>query len=829
LSLSVDPSTIEHMIDMVELLRTVSADAARLADAPRRESIDDFVQLVGDTQRLVSMVQAVQTLAVANVSAIEDVVDPGTGEVVEQFRGYGHHRMDAAALVSDELGVTARGAETRVGVAAQLAGRYPCVLEAMGQGRIDSYRASIIEHELGDAPDDTVEAVLAKVEPYLGTETGGRLRQRVRRVLGQVAAEFLRQKAVQARKDRSLQRWPGDGPGVDTWVASLPVEQSQKAWSAIDTLAREYVQAGHNSSIEQARADAMLAFIDGNARAEYVIQVAVPESRLNGALASVTEPPARQPQRPSKIRQVPLTGTSGAHADEPVGVGAGSVIASKWDSRDAANAVAHVGDVNRSTAAHYGQADAAIGCRRSDTDGSTSAQTDRIGPADTSPVATGAEGAAVDTADLDAWVRQVLRDTGIGQACATRPRTRTGPLDPAIPDDRSVDGRGNRDNTIGNGISGGDAKGKGRKRKKLRAADASTAATTTGLDRPVGLPALAPRRVRIDILPCDESTGAYTSTPVSSRTITPTRQDVPAGGSDNPAAMAANSRNGNAGSTGDADRAGLTEDTGPSGMTGLAGNAGSAGNVGSSGNTGVARTLGVAPIQAAFATAMVRRCAVPEPVVIGYRPTEAMIRTVKGRDGHCRFPGCTVSAKFCDLDHVSPWREGSTLTRVSNLICLCRRHHRTKQLRRWSVRMLPGAVVEWTDPTGRKRLTHPVNHLDPDLEPWLDPTGRPITEGHLNHTNASTNSADTSAPDGPGVPVELPSLLEEKLEYLTDHRERLRPQHRDICNEYGKPIGQFITPGGLWTVDLTDDYAAQLATRRTTTHRRSNADDPPPF
>jgi hypothetical protein len=206
-------------------------------------------------------------------------------------------------------------------------------------------------------------------------------------------------------------------------------------------------------------------------------------------------------------------------------------------------------------------------------------------------------------------------------------------------------------------------------------------------------------------------------------------------------------------------------------MTGHASNVGSAGNVGSTGNTGVAGSPGVAGIEAAFATAVVRRCAVPEPVVIGYRPTEAMIRTVKGRDGHCRFPGCTVAATFCDLDHVIAWREGSTLTRVSNLISLCRRHHRTKQLRRWSVRMLPGAVVQWTDPTGRQRLTHPVNHLNPDPQPWLDPTGRPITDAHLNHSTdsaVSTDNTGTKAPDGPSDPVELPSALEENFEYLID-------------------------------------------------------------
>lgn len=53
---------------------------------------------------------------------------------------------------------------------------------------------------------------------------------------------------------------------------------------------------------------------------------------------------------------------------------------------------------------------------------------------------------------------------------------------------------------------------------------------------------------------------------------------------------------------------------------------------------------------------------------IGYRIPMAMRRLVHLRDGRCRFPGCTIALRFCDLDHVRPWPDGPT--DPTNLISL---------------------------------------------------------------------------------------------------------------------------------------------------------------
>ena len=92
-----------------------------------------------------------------------------------------------------------------------------------------------------------------------------------------------------------------------------------------------------------------------------------------------------------------------------------------------------------------------------------------------------------------------------------------------------------------------------------------------------------------------------------------------------------------------------------------------------------------------------------------YRPPARLDRLVRARDATCRFPGCTIAAARCDVDHVIAHPRGPT--EEANLMCLCRHHHRLKQQERWRVTMTPEGVVTWTTPVGDQFTTWPVDHL----------------------------------------------------------------------------------------------------------------------
>jgi hypothetical protein len=76
----------------------------------------------------------------------------------------------------------------------------------------------------------------------------------------------------------------------------------------------------------------------------------------------------------------------------------------------------------------------------------------------------------------------------------------------------------------------------------------------------------------------------------------------------------------------------------------------------------------------------------------------ALRRALQHRDHGCRFPGCGVA--FGQGHHLRHWARGGPTT-LSNLVLLCRRHHRTVHEDGYRVEREPDGTLEFTRPDGR--------------------------------------------------------------------------------------------------------------------------------
>lgn len=107
---------------------------------------------------------------------------------------------------------------------------------------------------------------------------------------------------------------------------------------------------------------------------------------------------------------------------------------------------------------------------------------------------------------------------------------------------------------------------------------------------------------------------------------------------------------------------------------------------------------------------------VPAPSRNGYQFSEKQRWQIRGRDGTCRFPGCTRSAWYTDIDHVVPYADNGA-TDINNAQCLCRRHHNLKTRRIVSCEMNPETyAVKWIMPDGTIIYTHPQGPMAPPLQ-----------------------------------------------------------------------------------------------------------------
>jgi len=97
---------------------------------------------------------------------------------------------------------------------------------------------------------------------------------------------------------------------------------------------------------------------------------------------------------------------------------------------------------------------------------------------------------------------------------------------------------------------------------------------------------------------------------------------------------------------------------------------------------------------------------IAEQIVDAYVVPAAMAAYVRGRDGTCRGPGCSIPAANCDIDHRIPFDEGG-LTTPANLHTLCRTCHNRKTDGVMKVIMDAQGADHWIFPDGTVVVTLP--------------------------------------------------------------------------------------------------------------------------
>ncbi|HEY7642860.1 MAG TPA: DUF222 domain-containing protein [Steroidobacteraceae bacterium] len=90
-----------------------------------------------------------------------------------------------------------------------------------------------------------------------------------------------------------------------------------------------------------------------------------------------------------------------------------------------------------------------------------------------------------------------------------------------------------------------------------------------------------------------------------------------------------------------------------------------------------------------------------EPLSVGRKTRTippALQRALNARDKGCRFPGCTHK-KYTNAHHIQHWAKGGE-TKMSNLVTLCRFHHRKVHEGQVIVQVLDDGAIRFLQPNG---------------------------------------------------------------------------------------------------------------------------------
>jgi Domain of unknown function (DUF222)/HNH endonuclease len=128
-----------------------------------------------------------------------------------------------------------------------------------------------------------------------------------------------------------------------------------------------------------------------------------------------------------------------------------------------------------------------------------------------------------------------------------------------------------------------------------------------------------------------------------------------------------------------------------------------------------------------------------EPLNVGRKTRSippALRRALNARDRGCRFPGCS-NARYVDAHHIQHWSKGGE-TKLSNLVQLCRFHHRQVHEGRVVVQTLDDGALRFVRPDGESFDSVAPDHTRP-LSDWRQLPEHHEQQGiHIDKKTAAT-------------------------------------------------------------------------------------------
>jgi hypothetical protein len=145
-----------------------------------------------------------------------------------------------------------------------------------------------------------------------------------------------------------------------------------------------------------------------------------------------------------------------------------------------------------------------------------------------------------------------------------------------------------------------------------------------------------------------------------------------------------------------------------------------------------------------------------EPLNVGRKTRSippVLRRALNSRDRGCRFPGCP-NTRYLDGHHIQHWAKGGE-TKLSNLVQLCRFHHRQVHEGKVVIQHLDDGAVRFLKTTGESFDSVAPNHTQP-LADWQELSAVHAQQGiRIDEKTATTLWRGEKMDYGLGVAVLL--------------------------------------------------------------------------